>query len=380
MDISALLGLLTSGAGLLAGKPHKGAGDAWQTAAETYGLLHRPSGFWAGPKLSGLLSGNELTVDVKNRNTASAATRFRLRMPSQNLGLRIRKKGFWNSLRPRAGIGDRAFDSQVVVDSRNNSAVREFLTPERRTAIQSFLGSFKGAVVTDDEITLTTRGLVKKPDEMIGAIDAMRHVAGVITEEAQPKPIRHSRPAQVAAITPASAQEVFATAPESTPDRSPADENQAQPADAPAAEPDNPPEPDGTATASPDSLEPQENSPDVEEFCATVFAPGALSYIANQKFKESYEGRRIAWTGTLESITPFTFDFDFDSGHGIKAVLTLLESEAVGSRSVQAVIGLPPDAEGLNTKIGQPVSFTGRLLKVDGLAKRVVIADAELRS
>ena len=37
-----------------------------------------------------------------------------------------------------------------------------------------------------------------------------------------------------------------------------------------------------------------------------------------------------------------SFAFDLGSGRGIKAVLTILESEAVGSRDVQAVIGLPP--------------------------------------
>jgi hypothetical protein len=44
MDFSALFGLVTSGAGLLSRK--RGAGDAWQTAAETYGLLHKPSTEW----------------------------------------------------------------------------------------------------------------------------------------------------------------------------------------------------------------------------------------------------------------------------------------------------------------------------------------------
>ena len=133
MDVSALIGLFTSGAGLLHGKIRKrGAGDAWKTAAETYGLLHKPSSFWSGPKLSGSLAGDQLTVDVQNRNTASAATRFRLDIPSLNLGLKLRKKGLWNTMRPRALVGDRAFDNQVVVNSRDWFAAREFLTPERR--------------------------------------------------------------------------------------------------------------------------------------------------------------------------------------------------------------------------------------------------------
>ena len=45
-------------------------------------------------------------------------------------------------------------------------------------------------------------------------------------------------------------------------------------------------------------------------------------------------------------MTPFSFDFDFGPGRGIKAVLTILESQAVGARKVQAVIGLPPGIEG----------------------------------
>ena len=99
------------------------------------------------------------------------------------LGLRLRKRGFWNSLRPRTLTGDMAFDNQVVVDSRNEFAVREFMTPERRTAIQSFLISFKRAVVTDKEISFTTRGYVRKLDEMLGAIDALMRLASNIPLE-----------------------------------------------------------------------------------------------------------------------------------------------------------------------------------------------------
>lgn len=345
MDFSVLMGLVTTGAGVLFGKSRKdgkASHDAWQTAAETYGLLHKPNSFWSGPKLSGPVSGNDLTVDVKNRNTASAATRFRLGMPSLNLGLRLRKKGFWNSLRPRTRIGDRAFDDQVVADTRNEFALREFLTPERRTAIQGFLSSFKGAVVTDDEISFTSRGYVKKSDEMLGAIDAMTHVATVLSKDIRPTSVAPGE--RIAVPDP----------------------------------PEQPTEPEVEAAVSPDSLTSQANSPGIEEFCATVFAPGVLSFTANQIFKASYEGERIVWTGTLESMTPYTFDFDFRPGRGIKAVLTILESKAVGSRNVQAVIGLPPDTEGLDNRIGQPVTFTGTLLKVDGLARKVLVADAGL--
>jgi hypothetical protein len=84
------------------------------------------------------------------------------------------------------------------------------------------------------------------------------------------------------------------------------------------------------------------------------------------------------WTGTLESVTPFSFDSDFGSGRGIKAVLTILDSEAAGSHEVQAIVGLPAGIEGLADRIGQPLALAGRPLKVDGLAKRDVIADAEL--
>lgn len=375
MDLSVLMGLVTTGAGVLLGKPRKGgAGDAWQTAAETYGLLHKPSGFWSGPKLSGSLSGNDLTVDMKNRNSASAATRFRLAIPPLGPGIRIRRRGFWNSLKPRIRVGDKAFDDQVVVDAHNEFAAREFLTPERRTAIRSFLNSFKGAVVTDDEISFTRRGYVKKPDEMIGAIDAMMHVASVLSEESHSAAVGPTNTVEAVAREPA--PEVEAAPAEPEPELAVAAEP--APDDPPADERDNPAEPGIEATAPLDSLPSPAKSPGVEEFCAAVFAPGALSFTANQTFNEYYKGERIVWTGTLESMTPFTFDFDFGSGGGIKAVLTILESAAVGSRNVTAVIALPPGTGGLDDRFGRPVTFTGTLVKVDGLARKVLIADAAL--
>lgn len=382
MDPSVLLGLATSGAGLLFGKPRKrGAKEAWQTAAETYGLLHKPSSLWSGPKLSGSLSGNELTVDMKNRNTASAETRFRLAMPSLNLGLRLRKKGFWNSLRPRAVIGDKPFDNQVVVNGLDEFALRKFLTAERRTAIQSFLSSFKKGAITDDEISFTTRGYVKRTDEMLGAIDAMLRVASALAEDTQPTSAGRDEGLSADAIALTDAVAAAVPEPVSALEPEPKSETEAELAH--AGEPESEqtdarPEADVDAAAPADSITSQESTVGVKQFCATVFAPGALSYSANQIFKESYQGKHIVWTGTLESMTPFTFDFDFGSGRGTKAVLTIVENDAEGSRNVQAVIGLPPDIEGLDDRIGQPVSFTGRLLKVDGLAKRVLIGDAEL--
>ena len=352
---------------MLFGKPRKrGARDAWQAAAESFGLLHQVSGFWSGPKLTGIVSGNELTVDMLNRNTASAETRFRLGIPALNLGLKLKKKGFWNSLGPRVLTGDRAFDNQVVINTLNESAVRQFLTPQRRTEIQSFLSGFKSAVITDNEISFKTRGYVKKADEMQGAIDVLMELARVLAEEPDSTPVEDRNIGPAAVIAPSDIQEAAA------PEQQPADFDELE------IDPASEPEPLSVDAAASDIVEAPEL--EVEEFCANVFAPGVLSFAANQKFKESYEGERIAWTGTLESMTPFTFDFDFGSGRGTKAVLTIFEGEAVGSRSVQAVLGLPPGIEGLSDKIGQPVAFTGRLLKVDGLAKRIVIADAELKS
>jgi hypothetical protein len=381
MDLSFLLGLVTTGTGLLGGKPRKrGAREAWQAAAETYGLLHKPAGFWSGPKLSGPLSGNQLTVDMKNRNTASAATRFRLAMRPLNLGLRLKRKGFWNSLKPRTVTGDKAFDNQVVVEARNGPALREFLTPERRTTIQSFLASFKGAVVADDAISLTTRGYVKEADEMLGAIDAMLRVAHVLSNETRSPAVERSEGARAPTIARTDKVDAVSLAPDLESEVAHPDESDPELADVRADESEQRKELEVEATARSDSPIAQQNTPSVEEFCAKVFAPGALSFSANQIFKESYHGERIVWTGTLESITPFNFDFDFGSGRGTKAVLTILESDAVGSRKVQAVIGLAPGIEGLEHRIGQSVSFAGQLLKVDGLAKRVVIADAELQS
>ena len=394
MDVSALFGLLTSGAGLLAGRAGKGkATDAWQTAAETYGLLYKPATFWKGPRLSGPLAGNRLTVDIKDRNTASAATRFRLGITPLNLGLRMKRKGFWNSLRPRTVVGDRAFDNQVVVDGRNRLAVQEFLTPERRTTVRAFLGGFKGAVVTDDEISLRIRGAVKNSDDMLGAIDAMQRVASVLADEPQgrgpePKPDPEPEVSDADSIepadTPADEHDVPADTDAAADTDAPAEPDIPAEPEVPAvpnvpAEPDAPAVPDFEATPPTEMLVSQGGMPGIEEFCAAVFAPGLLSYSATQKFRESYEGKHIVWTGTLESMTPFSFDFDFGSGGGIKAVLTILEGHDAGSRDIQAVIGLPPGLEGLDDRIGQPVAFTGRLLKVDGLAKRVMIADAALR-
>jgi hypothetical protein len=326
--------------------------QAWSNVAQRLDLSLRLAAMGTSPLLTGFVSGHDVAVDIQKKHSGKSRspwTRFRLGMQPLGLDLKLKNKGFFDRINMAFGtqkivVGDAAFDDQIVVKGKNETLMREYLTPQRRRSIQHFLGSFPGAVITDDEITVTSRGYARDADEVLRTINAMLYVAQSLSE------LRDDAD-------------------------QPTLDTQALNDVAPA------PEPDAQRDALPAALpEAPAGSPAMAEFRNAVFAPGTLSFDATQTFRKNFEGKRVVWSGTLESASPFAVDFDFGSKGGVRAVLTIDADEAAASaaRHVKAVVGLPAGTAGLEDRIGQKVAFAGTLRKVDGFGRKVFVADAEL--
>jgi hypothetical protein len=320
-----------------------------------------------------------VTVDIKKKRSGksnSAWTRFRLGMPPLGLGLKLKRQGFFGEISKIFGakdirIGDAEFDKQVLVLGRSEPLMREYLTPQRRRTIFNFLTSFANAVITDDEISLSSRGYVRNADEIQSTINAMLLVASALAE------VRDDAEAVMA--EPVLAEPVTAEPlPEPDPvtaEPLPAPANAAEEAAATTEVVTEPP-----VDAVPIAVAALAGSPALAEFCNAVFAPGTLSFDSTQSFKKHFEGKRIHWSAKLESVSPFAVDFDFGSNGGVRAVLTIdpNEMQQSGAREIKAVVGLPVGTNGLDSRIGQCVAFSGTLRKVDGFGRKVFVADAEL--
>ena len=119
----------------------------------------------------------------------------------------------------------------------------------------------------------------------------------------------------------------------------------------------------------------------VESVCAALFAkpfPGMEERAAFDAMK----GRRVSWSGEVQTVLPFSMDFVFGSRKGVKAtILVRKQGQGGASAHVKAVAAFPPELrETLDAAKGQTVSFGGELLKFEPFAREIYLQDASLDS
>jgi len=138
---------------------------------------------------------------------------------------------------------------------------------------------------------------------------------------------------------------------------------------APATGPELAPEPSTLATGS-----------SAGELCDALFGDNASGYEIDSRFA-SHRGERVVWSGTLDEAHGFDLDFELGSGSGTRAVLEVHEvTTALGTTDpIRAVVRFPEgDASRLDGLVGRRVAFSGRLDKVKGLMKELILLDGEL--
>lgn len=122
---------------------------------------------------------------------------------------------------------------------------------------------------------------------------------------------------------------------------------------------------------------------DVESVCAVLFAksfPGAEERAAF----ESMKGRRVRWSGEIQTVLPFSMDFTFGSQRGVKATLFVYEMTQGQSGMkvrIKAVAAFPPELQGaLEASKGKTVVFSGELLKFEPFAREIYLQNAALEA
>lgn len=400
--------------------------EAWAAAATRLNLEFDPGSLTRRKSLNGYVDGNRVEVETFTRNAGSksshAVTRYRVHYPKKlPQGLQIKPRNFLSNAAAFLGdknipTGDADFDSRFVVKGEYANRVAGFLTPERRREVVRLLDGFKGVKIDHQNIEWTKSGVAKDPAEIVEIVRQLTSAASTLSgdgaggapleEVALPlataaaaavfadppgaKPISVEAPARLrgrevpaaatvagaATAAAATAAAAVATVSERVPTAalfpSEGPSSLAEAAASAARARSGEPAP-AEATAAGTGLA-------VADVCAQLFTRSITSTEAKKRFEERFKGQRVRWSGNLRRAANYSVDIVFKGGPGTKATFALpVPTEGALGGAVQAVVQFSPAAgEQLKKRVGEEITFEGRLLSFDGMVRNFNIADATL--
>lgn len=435
--MEVLIFALVVGVGLLivlAVRKHQEKVDAaWRTAANELGLAYQPARLFAQRSMRGEVQGCHVVVDVYRRQSgkhSESYTRYKVHYPTPlGLGLRLEREHALSGVAKFFGsqdieVGDGKFDDAVMVKGSNAHRIQEFLTPSRRMRVLRLFDSYNGSKIADDALSWRRRGTETDAGAITTTVRRLVRTArglhgDVATDDKLDAALLARREGRLEEAL-AAAREAATTGEHARPEArmlegdvlytaGRREEAAAAFADAQSADPGDPElaqwaeharsgsgeivEPaeiiaiddttEATAAVAPKpttSLSETAPSPSAAEaaiqVCKDLFEAEGLSLQISKRFEQRYEGKRVRWTGVLRQARRYAFDLVFGQDPGTKLVIDLHEvkSGAFG-RMVQAVVQLPEEAlEALESKVGQEVTFEGRLTGCDAFMRNLFVA------
>ena len=370
-------------------------------------------------EVTGGLKGHRVHITSFTKRTQGKQKTFirvRVSYPGPlGLGLRLTREGALSSVARYLGdedieVGDAEFDEHVVVKSSDIDQVISFLTPARRLRAHRLLTLYPGAVIGDCEISCTFSHEWALAERIVTTIRRMVHVARHLTADHEDDrkvnlAVKERRMGRIE-----EAVKIVREIPPVEGDEPPPlvhkvleaemlfvaghrDEAHKVFEEARAVAPEDPEikewaERSDTTVPPPipiHLLEEASEEPkdiDIVALSRELFNPKLLSLDTNRLFDERYKDRRVCWTGVLESVETYPFDFVFGNQPGTKAVVNLheVQSSIYSKKIILGVVQLPPEAhEVLKSLTGQKIAFRGRLHSVDGFVHTFYVTEAELQ-
>jgi len=372
-------------------------GVAWAGAASQLGMSLESGAILQPTTLQGQLESFPVIVDVVREGSGKNSrvyTRYRVSYPSLGLGLRLgRETGVTRLIRffgvEDHAIGDEIFDRAFEIKADNESAVGTFLTPSRREMLLRLQAAYPGVVIEDSQIQLKTSGIEKNSDVLVSTV---RRLVGTA------RPLTGSRP--MSDIDEAVARRLAGDLADSVPEvvvrPHPDDidgalleveglygagrlEEAAEVVD--RLREDLPADPEVVGwqqqVEEPSPAVPADRAPseDPVPIAKELFAEHRLSFETTALFEERFAGTNVRWSGVVRRSTQRTHDRDFDSGPITKAIVHVatIENDLYGNAEVDAIVAFPPDT---TLERGDEITFTGTLVKADGLVRNLFVAEA----
>ena len=158
---------------------------AWTEAAGELGITFDPASRYL---MEGNVAGYQVKVHTYTQSSGENSqtyTSFRVSFPgSLDLGLKLsRELKFFSGVAKFFGAqdittGDPTFDDTFVIKGLDAEAVNDFLTDDRRQQLAELHQQQKGMgiVVTDADISITCRGVVRKAEVITGHVANLTRV------------------------------------------------------------------------------------------------------------------------------------------------------------------------------------------------------------
>ena len=336
-------------------------------------------------------------------------------------------------------VGDKSFDDSVIVQSADTAKIRDFLTAPRRKHVKTALRTFPNITISNYEIQVERNGMESSGEMLKKTIWTLCAIAQVIGPERDADhPLEKAKKAReegdmakameiitvaeglnedealeakemeghihIVANDAEKAAAAFAAVNKDMDDDEDSERwRQLAEARAETSTTTPPPLPDTTApsidtvatenVAAPEEMKSEETTVSVEDaktpaassisvndFCSTVFADNLGSFDSAKIFDADFKGKKIFWSGKLISVAPFSFDFVFKDGGGVKATYEIFDlKSSYSTTKVKAIVRFPEEKlEELKNQVGtDDQKFTGELVSLDGLTKNVFIAQNE---
>jgi hypothetical protein len=369
--------------------------EAWQTAGRDLGLQFTPGDWLRTRCLTGTHRGHAVTVDIyrtggKNQQTF---TRYTVYYPRPlNLGLNVQHRGFFTGLWHLLGgqdikVGDERFEAELVVQGRDPDAVIAFLTPQRRDAALALLTEYSGCSIDDDKIHWQSNGEESNPTRIVETVRRLSAVAVVLAGDAEDEGDElpeDSEPVEIPEVLPV--RQPAAEAPPAFPPPLPPPPPPRQEVPAPPPLPPAPPSPWEPAAAAP-AVTPAPHAAvatgdpglSAAAVCRALFQSDLMTHRIAEVFDRQYKDAAVCWTGVLEEVSSVFFDLPFSNLTGTRAAFLISEAPGTLGSKVQAVVQLPAGLDStLRGRLGERLTFTGRLVACDAFVRRLFVAGGQL--
>ncbi len=385
---------------------------AWQAAAHHLGLRFSGGSFFSRPTINGMLGDVRVEVSVfsSGGENSSNYTRYLVRHHPVGPPVTIRKQGALSFMRRLIGrsdvlVGDPFFDERVIVDTKNEAAIRDFLTPERRAAVLDLLAVHPSAEFTHDSIRIDVLRICRDRRELAANVRRLVDIASVMGDVRVRDILAHQQHGDLVraaeelhelnqqrpnVFTETLEGEAFAEAGRHHEAAAALDAVWETQAGDPAVDgwhdlshlPPPPPVPEFAAaepgppvTATGAVAAPVDVRQDI--VVNDLFSSDRMSWEVVEYFEQTYRNATVEWTGTVTRSAAYERDLDFGVGPGIKATVMVGHAGVSDliSNEVHAVVQLPAAAL---VQTGDQIRFRGLLTNVDRFSRKLWVQHAAL--
>ena len=372
----------------------------WQAAARYLGLDYEQHRFRM-PTISGTMRGLRVAVDIYRQGSGKNSqtfTRYIVAYPSPGFDFRLSRQTGLSRIGKLFGaqdiaVGERSFDESFVVKTDDEPGLQAWLGASRLSMLVRSAAAYPSLVVTDTKVRIQKSGLETSRERLISTVRRVVDTAHSLSDRRAPKsPVLERRAggelAEMAALI-----KDLATKSESLDEAILEVDTLATAGDRDTAAerikelerhlPDDPDLAGWKERLRRPKAAPRQRpgeGPTAEELSQELFAGNALSFESMHIFDDRYRGSTVHWSGPVKSTGRIGPDSDIGNEGADRLVVSVatISHDLYGNTEIDAVIGLPAGTVP-NLERGDPVAFTGTLVRVDPLVRNVFVADARLR-